>query len=128
MTDKEIRDCIQLLKVLNPKLATGFPKGARIPLQSLPNTRDLGALATKDGRHILPRRLLRSGNLYHMSLQDQDTLLDEYHLSTVVDFRTRMESWKNRIPFLREWSTMRSQSWMKKLLALPVPEICWKCF
>ena len=91
MTDKEIRDCIQLLKVLNPKLATGFPKGARIPLQSLPNTRDLGALATKDGRHILPRRLLRSGNLYHMSLQDQDTLLDEYHLSTVVDFRTRME-------------------------------------
>ena len=91
MTDKEIKDCIQLLKVLNPKLATGFPKGARIPLQSLPNTRDLGALATKDGRHILPRRLLRSGNLYHMSLQDQDTLLDEYHLSTVVDFRTRME-------------------------------------
>ena len=91
MTDKEIRDCIQLLKVLNPKLATGFPKGARIPLQTLPNTRDLGALATKDGRHILPRRLLRSGNLYHMSLQDQDTLLNEYHLSTVVDFRTRME-------------------------------------
>ena len=91
MTDKEIRDCIQLLRVLNPELATGFPKGARIPLKSLPNTRDLGALIAKDGRHILPHRLLRSGCLYHISLQDEDTLLDEYHLSTVVDFRTRME-------------------------------------
>lgn len=91
MTDKEIRDCIQLLKVLNPELATGFPKGARIPLKSLPNTRDLGALIARDGRHILPHRLLRSGCLYHISLQDEDTLLDEYHLSTVVDFRTRME-------------------------------------
>ena len=60
MTDKEIRDCIQLLKA-------------------------------RDGRHILPHRLLRSGCLYHISLQDEDTLLDEYHLSTVVDFRTRME-------------------------------------
>lgn len=91
MTDKEVRDCIQLLKVLNPELATGFPKGARIPFKSLPNTRDLGALIAKDGRHILPHRLLRSGCLYHISLQDEDTLLDEYHLSTVVDFRTRME-------------------------------------
>lgn len=91
MTDKEIRDCLQLLRVLNPELSTGFPKGARIPLQSLPNTRDLGALATKDGRHILPKRLLRSGNLYHTSLLDQDSLLNDYHLSTVVDFRTRTE-------------------------------------
>ena len=79
MTDKEIRDCIQLLRVLNPELATGFPKGARIPLKSLPNTRDLGALIAKDGRHILPHRLLRSGCLYHISLQDDDTLLDVYH-------------------------------------------------
>lgn len=60
-------------------------------MQSLPNTRDLGALETEDGRHILPKRLLRSGSLYHISITDQDMLTHEYHLSTVVDFRTRME-------------------------------------
>ena len=91
MTDREIQNCIQLLRALNPAIVTGFPKGSRIQLQSLPNTRDLGALVTEDGRHILPKRLLRSGNLYHMSIVDQDMLLNEYHLTTVVDFRTRME-------------------------------------
>ena len=91
MTDREIQNCIQLLRALNPTIVTGFPKGSRIQLQSLPNTRDLGALVTEDGRHILPKRLLRSGNLYHMSIVDQDMLLNEYHLTTVVDFRTRME-------------------------------------
>ena len=47
LTDREIQDCIQLLKALNPNIVTGFPKGGRIPLQSLPNTRDLGALMTQ---------------------------------------------------------------------------------
>lgn len=91
MTEKEVEDCIQLLKALNPDIATGFPKGGRIPLHSLSNTRDLGALTTEDGRHILPRKLLRSGALYHVSLSDQDTLLNEYRLSEVVDFRTPAE-------------------------------------
>lgn len=92
MTDKEVQECLQLLRALNPQIVTGFPKGSRILLQSLPNTRDLGALETEDGRHILPKRLLRSGNLYHMSLADQDILKNEYHLSTVIDFRTKKET------------------------------------
>ena len=46
---------------------------------------------TKDGRHILPRKLLRSGSLYHVSLADQDMLLEDYKLSTVIDFRTEAE-------------------------------------
>ena len=91
MTDREIQECIQILKALNPEMATGFPRGGRIHLQSLPNTRDLGALMTKDGRHILPRKLLRSGSLYHVSLADQDMLLEDYKLSTVIDFRTEAE-------------------------------------
>ena len=91
MTDREIQECIQILKALNPEKATGFPRGGRIHLQSLPNTRDLGALMTKDGRHILPRKLLRSGSLYHVSLADQDMLLEDYKLSTVIDFRTEAE-------------------------------------
>lgn len=64
MTEREVHECIKLLRALNPDMATGFPKGSRIVLQSLPNTRDLGAIITRDGRHILPRRLLRSGELY----------------------------------------------------------------
>ena len=91
LTDREIQDCIQLLKALNPNIVTGFPKGGRISLQSLPNTRDLGALMTSDGRHILPHRLLRSGTLYHISIADQDTLIKDYHLTTVIDFRTKSE-------------------------------------
>lgn len=91
MIEREIHDCIQLLKALNPAIVTGFPKGARIPLQSLPNTRDLGALSAEDGRYILPRRLIRSGSLYHLSLADQDMLQQEYHLTEVVDFRSKGE-------------------------------------
>lgn len=91
MTDREIQDCIHLLKALNPNIVVGFPKGGRIHLRSLPNTRDLGALVTEDGRHILPKRLLRSGNLYHISLADQDVLTEEYHLTEVIDLRTKYE-------------------------------------
>lgn len=91
MTEREVQDCIQLLCALNPYMAVGFPKGGKLPLRSLSNTRDLGALVTEDGRHIIPRKLLRSGNLYHMSIADQDTLLNEYRLSTVIDLRTGME-------------------------------------
>lgn len=91
MTEKEVQDCLHLLKVLNPEITVGYPKGGRIPLQSLPNTRDLGAIMTRDGSHILPKKLIRSGSLYHMSIADQDVLRYEYHLSTVIDFRTNME-------------------------------------
>lgn len=96
MSEKEIRECLRLLRVLNPEMAVGYPKGARITQKSLPNTRDLGALMADDGRHIIPRKLLRSGNLYHISLSDQETLTEGYHLTTVVDFRTRAE--RSRMP------------------------------
>ena len=33
MTDREIQECIQILKALNPEMATGFPRGGRIHLQ-----------------------------------------------------------------------------------------------
>lgn len=91
MTEKEVHDCMTLLRVLNPEMAVGFPRGGRVALQSLPNTRDLGAITAKDGRHILPRKLIRSGCLYHMSLLDQEVLKNEYHLSTVIDLRNRFE-------------------------------------
>lgn len=91
MTEKEVYECIKILRILNPDMAAGFPKGGRIQLQSLTNTRDLGAIATKDGRHILPRRLLRSGELYHLSVGDKNRLTEEYNLKTVIDLRSGEE-------------------------------------
>lgn len=91
MSEREVQDCIALLKALNPEMAVGFPRGSRIALQSLANTRDLGAIMTEDGRHIIPRKLLRSGDLYHTSLGDKEILADEYHLKTVIDLRTVAE-------------------------------------
>ncbi len=114
MTDKEIKDCIQLLKVLNPELATGFPKGARIPLKSLPNTRDLGALIARDGRHILPHRLLRSSCLYHISLRMRIPCLTNIICQLLLIFVPEWKFCKNRTVFWREWSTMRFRSWTKR--------------
>ena len=92
MTEREVQECIRLLKVLNPEMAVGFPKGGRLPLQNLWNTRDLGAIITEEERHILPRRLLRSGDLYHLSLADQKALCEEYRLTKVIDLRTEAEA------------------------------------
>ncbi|MGI6070821.1 MAG: tyrosine-protein phosphatase [Blautia sp.] len=91
MTEEETKACLLHLRELNPWMSLGFPKGTRIPLQNLPNTRDLGALKTVDGRFILPHKLIRSGELYHMSKADVRTLREEYHVTTVVDFRTDAE-------------------------------------
>ncbi|HIZ21575.1 MAG TPA: tyrosine-protein phosphatase [Candidatus Blautia faecigallinarum] len=91
MTEKEVQECLTLLKALNPEMTVGFPRGSRIPLKSLPNTRDLGALLTEDGRHILPRKLIRSGELYHVSFADRKILTEEYRLTKVIDLRTPKE-------------------------------------
>lgn len=66
-------------------------KGQRIPLEGLHNTRDLGGMETADGRRIVPGRLLRSGALADATETDKRTLLTEYRLKTVVDFRTELE-------------------------------------
>ncbi len=91
MTQKDADACIRLLKVLSPELTVGFPGGDRIHLESVQNTRDLGALLSLDQRHIVPRRLLRSGDLYHLSSGDQKILMEEYHLKKVIDLRSREE-------------------------------------
>lgn len=60
----------------------------RIPLEGLFNTRDLGGIETMDGYRVRPRRLIRSGQLYHMTENDKKVLSDEYGLKSIVDFRT----------------------------------------
>ncbi|WP_394525871.1 tyrosine-protein phosphatase [Lacrimispora sp. JR3] len=63
----------------------------RIPLEKLPNTRDLGGLKTTDGRSILPNRLIRSGALFGATDNDIKILTEQYGLGTVIDFRTDTE-------------------------------------
>ncbi|MBQ1492941.1 MAG: protein-tyrosine-phosphatase, partial [Blautia sp.] len=46
MSEREIQECLQTIQALNPRIATGFPAGSRLLLQTLPNTRDLGAIET----------------------------------------------------------------------------------
>ena len=120
MTDREIQNCIQLMRALNPQMVTGFPQGSRIPMQSLPNTRDLGALETEDGRHILPKRLLRSGSLYHISITDQDMLTHEYLRLWISE--PGWNVWKSRIPLWKVCNIMRFRSLMRKRWELPDQE------
>ncbi|MFZ2756101.1 MAG: tyrosine-protein phosphatase [Atopobiaceae bacterium] len=58
-----------------------------IDFSGLPNTRDLGGLETLDGRHVVPRRLLRSGALGFASDDDLARLREDYGLRAVIDFR-----------------------------------------
>ncbi len=64
---------------------------SRIAFEKLQNTRDLGQFTTKEGQKIKPRRLLRSGCLNDLNLEDRAILQNDYQLRTVVDFRTQAE-------------------------------------
>lgn len=83
---------LEALKNQNPRLAVDCSQnGGQLPLNSLDNVRDLGAMRTTEGKYILPGRLLRSGDLYHASYKDQNYLRKIYNLKKVIDFRTDRE-------------------------------------
>lgn len=88
-------ECASLLEVkaLLQTLAKkdGLQETLRIPLEGICNTRDLGGYRTMDGRKIKPHRLIRSGALKDSTDKDREILCEEYHLKTVVDFRTKAE-------------------------------------
>lgn len=56
------------------------------------NFRDLGGLSSSFGKKIKPCRLLRSGELYQLSEDEKRTLLHNYKLKVLVDFRTKFET------------------------------------
>lgn len=81
-----------------PEPISGFNEFGHMPLEKLHNTRDLGGLPAADGRRIRPALLLRSGCLHKASEQDIATLLADYRLEGVVDFRTAVERGKEPDP------------------------------
>ena len=74
-------DFALLSALLRPK-ASRAKKAARIVLEGLPNTRDVGGLPTDDGRYVKHARLLRSGALDHATARDLEVLLDDYQVRT----------------------------------------------
>ena len=61
----------------------------RIPMEKLPNTRDLGGMVGAGGRTIVTGRLIRSGQLKEASQADLEELARRIEL--VVDFRNADE-------------------------------------
>ena len=60
-------------------------------IPKLANFRDLGGIAAADGRTVLPKRLLRSGEVVALADEDKKTLVDVYHLRNIIDFRSASE-------------------------------------
>jgi len=62
-----------------------------LSIPGLINARDLGGLATVDGKRIRHRRLIRADALYNLSKVGKASLLRDYDLKAVVDLRTETE-------------------------------------
>lgn len=54
------------------------------------NIRDLGGLVTKDGRHIKYGKIIRGGALLRLT-DDDKKVIDELHLTDIIDFRSSSE-------------------------------------
>jgi len=68
-----------------------MPNIKKIPMESLQNTRDLGGLPAANGQTIKPRRLIRSSRLCNLTQTDKKTLLKDYDLREIIDFRIPSE-------------------------------------
>jgi protein tyrosine/serine phosphatase len=62
-----------------------------LDLEGVVNMRDVGGLPTTDGGRIASGRLIRSDNLQELPPASVRRLLDELHVTDVVDLRTSVE-------------------------------------
>ena len=62
-----------------------------IDLAGVVNMRDVGGMLTEGGDVVRDHRLLRSDNLQDLPPESVRTLLEEYHLTDIVDLRTTVE-------------------------------------
>lgn len=69
----------------------GTMEAQSIGLEGVSNARQLGGYQTVDGRHVKDGVLLRTGALSGATEADINTLVNDYSLGYVVDFRTSAE-------------------------------------
>ncbi|ERL64350.1 tyrosine-protein phosphatase [Schleiferilactobacillus shenzhenensis] len=62
-----------------------------VPVDGSVNLRELGGIATTDGRHIKTQQVLRSGSMSGITLRGQQQLWD-YGVRVVIDFRSLSET------------------------------------
>lgn len=90
----------------------------RILLNGLSNTRDLGGYTTLEGRNIKNKKLIRSGTLMKATANDIKILLEDYHLKTVIDFRTETEVSQCPDPPMQGVTFIRNPILQDKLLGI----------
>lgn len=90
----------------------------RILLNGLSNTRDLGGYTTLEGRNIKNKKLIRSGMLMKATANDIKILLEDYHLKTVIDFRTETEVSQCPDPPMQGVTFIRNPILQDKLLGI----------
>ena len=73
-----------------------------IELEKLVNVRDLGGISNREGKKIVPKKLLRGSTLYYASENDLARLYDEYELRNVIDLRTPLEANEKPDPEYRD--------------------------
>ncbi len=63
----------------------------QIVFEGIQNVRDLGGLPLAEGRQVKAGLLLRTGKLSDMTEKDREELCGRYHVTEIVDLRTRVE-------------------------------------
>ena len=87
-----------------------FPQS--IGLEEIVNARELGGYVGADGRKVKRGVLLRTGALSEISEADRRRLLEQYHLTDIIDFRTSFECRHQEMDF--RWKSWLKQSAAKK--------------
>ncbi|EOI01640.1 hypothetical protein UAY_01048 [Enterococcus moraviensis ATCC BAA-383] len=58
---------------------------------NITNFRDLGGIKNKEGKRVKEKKLLRSGHLVKLDPKTQATLVEEFNLTRIIDFRRDFE-------------------------------------
>lgn len=69
-----------------------------IGLSGVKNARELGGYKTQDGRTVKFGKLLRTGKLVKATEADKQKLVNQYHLTKIIDFRSAVERLKDPDP------------------------------
>lgn len=62
-----------------------------LDLKTIPNARELGGYQTKDGKTVRRGVLIRTGVLTDASAEEINSLIQDYHLSAIIDMRASYE-------------------------------------